>query len=81
MNLALHQIAEGLINQAVARDGCFAGELPRNDGELIVPTTARRAGVAGMLRAIVDDVQAVGLQTPQPLLHECDGVVQGSAFR
>jgi hypothetical protein len=81
MNLALHQIAEGLINQAVARDRCLTDELPRDDGELIVPTTARRAGVAGMLRAIVDDVQAVGLQTPQPLLHKSDGIVQGSAFR
>ena len=81
VNLALHQIAERLVNQTMAHDLRLAGKLPRDDGELIMTATACGAGMTGVLLAIVDDVQAVGLQAREPLPHESNGVVQGSTLR
>ncbi len=79
--LALHQIAERLVNQTVARELRFAGELLRDDGEFIMAAAARGAGMTGVRGAIVDDVEAVRLQAGEPLLHEGDRVVQGNALR
>ena len=79
--VVLHQIAERLVNQTVACDLRLAGESLRDDGELIMAATACRTRMASVRGAIVDDVQAVGLQTPEPLLHERNSVVQGNALR
>ena len=79
--VALHQIAERLVNQTVARELRLAGESLRNDGELIMAAAARGAGMTGVRGAIVDDVYAVRLQADEPLPHKSDGVVQGKALR
>ena len=45
------------------------GKLFGDDGQLIMATTACGSCVAGMLGAIVDDIQTFRLQTSEALLH------------
>ena len=66
VNLLLHQIAESVIDQPVARDARFAGEGIGDDSDGVVAATAGGAGVAGMCRAIVSDFDTGRLELRQP---------------
>src|SRR5687768_2118429 len=66
----LHQLAERLIHHAVARDGGLAGEARRDDGEPPVRVaTGPRAGMAGVLRAFVDEVELERLERGEALTN------------
>src|SRR6185503_9615829 len=68
MNGILHQGAERLVDHAVARERRLAREARRNDREAPVRLPAGcRAGVAGVLRAFVDQIQADRLEGREPL--------------
>lgn len=64
----LHQLAERLVNHAVAGNGGLAGEARRDDGEAPVRAAAgTRAGVAGVLRALVHQVEFQRLERGEAL--------------
>src|SRR5688500_11052773 len=64
----LHELAEGLVDHAVAGDDRLAGELRRHDRQPPVgAATFPVAGMAAMLLAVVDQLQRKRLQRLQPL--------------
>src|SRR5687767_14503313 len=66
----LHQLAERLIHHAVARDGGLTGEARRDDGEPPVRVAAGpRAGMAGVLRALVDQLELERLERGEALTN------------
>ncbi len=59
----LHELAERLVHEAVARDRGLSGEGPRDDGEPPVRAAARRVtGVAAVALALVLELDRLGLQ-------------------
>ena len=65
----LHELAERLVDHAMTGDGGLAGEARRDDGEAPVRLPAgARAGVAGVLRALVYQLDGDGLQCSEALL-------------
>jgi len=52
-----HQFAQSVVDQPVALQRRFSGELRGDDQQAVVPTPAR-AGVAGVLGGIVGEFQA-----------------------
>src|SRR4051812_22426007 len=64
----LHQLAERLVDHAMASDDRFSGKARRDDRHAPVGFAAGlRAGVSLVLRALVDDIEAFRLQGCQPL--------------
>src|SRR5512134_9315 len=79
----LHQVAERLVDHAVARDRGLSGERRRDDGEAPVGAAALTvAGVAAVRLALVDQLEALRLQAREPLADAL-GDAQGlsSAYR
>ena len=66
VDLLLHQVAERVIDQPVARDPRFAGEGIGDDGDGVVAATAGSAGVANVRRTIVSDFDTGWLELRQP---------------
>jgi hypothetical protein len=59
----LHQVAERLVDEPVARDGGLAGESARDDAQAPVRAAALGvAGVAAVALAFVLELQRLGLQ-------------------
>src|SRR5471030_1705473 len=56
MDVALHEVAQRLINHSMPRHGVLAVECRRYDGELPVSAARGGAGVARMLRAFVAQI-------------------------
>ncbi len=78
MDGVLHQLAERLVNHAVARDFGLAGEARRDDGEAPVRLTAGPgAGMAGVLRALVHQVEGERLEGRQALAN---GLLNAQGF-
>ena len=70
MDGVLHQLAECLVNQAMAGDGGLAGKARRDDGNAPVRLPARPcAGMAGVLRALVDEVEGERFEGCEPLAN------------
>ena len=74
MDGILHQLAERLVNHAVARDGGLPGEARRDYRQAPVRAAAgARAGVAGVLRALVHQVERQRLEGGETLADAlCD---------
>src|SRR5687767_2277329 len=74
MDGILHQLAERLINHAVARHGALAGEAGRHDAQPPVRAAAGLpARVARVLRALVDQLDVERLERGKPLTDSrCD---------
>lgn len=71
----LHQLAERLVHQAVARDGGLSGEGARDDGEPPVRAAARRvAGVAAVALALVLELDRLGLQNREARANRLGGL-------
>ena len=78
MDRVLHQLAERLVNQAMAGHGGLADEAGRDDGDAPVRLPAGpRAGVAGVLRALVDQVEGERLEGREPL---ADALLDAQGF-
>src|SRR3989338_4295759 len=60
VNVGFHQVAQRLVHQPVALEGVQALEAVGHDSGGKVPAAAARAGMAGVLRAFVDNLEAVG---------------------
>jgi hypothetical protein len=74
----VHQFAERPIHHAVARHRRLAGEARRDDGEAPVRAAAfAPAGMAGVLRALIDELQRDRLEGLQALP---DGVGERQDF-
>src|SRR5471030_383740 len=67
MDVALHEVAQRLINHSMSRHGVPAAEGLRNDGELPVSASRGGAGVARMLRAFVAQIHRHRIQRGQAL--------------
>lgn len=77
MDGVLHELAERLVDHAMARDDGLAGKAGRDDGQAPVRLAARRgAGVPGVLRALVDELEAQRLERGEALA-DLPGDAQG----
>src|SRR5260221_4702885 len=73
MDVALHEVAQRLINHSMPRHGAFAAEGFRNDGELPVAAPGRCARVARMLLAFVAQIHRDRIQRGQALADDVGG--------
>ena len=74
VNTAVHQVAGGVLNQAMAGQAAETGKAGGADDDLEVGA-AGRAGVTGMTGGVVDDLQLLRQQGGlQPRLQEGRGV-------
>src|SRR5476649_716352 len=73
MDVALHEVAQRLINHSMSRHGVPAAKGFRNDGELPVSAARGGAGVARMLRAFVAQIHRHRIQRGQALADELFG--------
>ena len=80
MHPPVHEVAQGLINQPMPRNGIEAGELPCNDDESVMPAAARRASMARMLRAFIENFHIFRLQRLQTLVYGFQGIRHGKVF-
>ena len=64
VDLAADQVAERLVDQAVAIEQGFPFELGRDDQDVVVAATRGGTGVAGVRRAVVPDLEPGGTKTP-----------------
>ena len=62
MDIGLHHVTEGVIDQAMPLDEWFVLKCIRNYVYDEMATAASGAGVSGMLGAVVDNFQGFGLQ-------------------
>ncbi|HZA67875.1 MAG TPA: hypothetical protein VE592_13040 [Geminicoccaceae bacterium] len=61
VNVASHQVVERSVHHALALDPALAGKRLRDDGDPKVAFAFRTgAGVTGMLRRLIDQVDAAG---------------------
>src|SRR5205085_4646309 len=71
VDVALHEVAQCLINHAMPRHGALAAEGLGNDRDLpVASATGPRSRVARMLRAFVAQIQRHGLQRGEPLADD-----------
>ena len=65
MDVGAHQIAERLVHQAVAGQRGFAGKACGDDVQALMAAAAG-AGVAGMLRGVIDQFDTFCIQRGEP---------------
>jgi hypothetical protein len=75
MNVFAHGLTERIIDQAVALQKAFAGKLRRDNGDIVVAAAGARAGMAGMLGALVLDVEALGRERRAQALFDLGNTV------
>src|SRR5258705_684823 len=73
MDVALHEVAQRLINHSMPRHGTLAAEGFRNDGELPVAPAGSRARVARMLLAFVAQIHRDRVQRGQAFADDVGG--------
>ncbi|MNT97330.1 hypothetical protein D3C72_2396330 [compost metagenome] len=71
MNALLHQVAERIVHHPLPLDARLAAETGADDQHIVV-AAAFGAGVAGMGRAVVLDVEVFRRQCRQALAHGFD---------
>src|SRR5579871_573036 len=82
MDIVGNQWSQRLVHQPVAGQHRQAPELLRQDAHAIVPGATRGTGVAGMLGAVVDDLEVQRLERVREQLADLrEPVVHGLTFR
>ena len=74
MNACRHQVGQRLIHQPVPGHGSLAGELPRDDHQLVVPAAIPGTGVSGVLVAVVVHLDCFGIERGETLANDVDNV-------
>src|SRR5450631_718847 len=73
MDVALHEVAQCLINHSMSRHGVLAAKCLRDDGQLPVPAARGGSRVARMLRAFVAQIHRYRFQRGEALADELFG--------
>ncbi len=62
MNVGLHQIAKGAVNELVALHGSQAFEIFGHDADAEVPPAIACAGMSGVQMTVVDELDLIRVQ-------------------
>ena len=77
-----HRLAQRIIDQAMTLQKAFAGKLRSNNGDVEVAAAFACAGMAGMFRALILDLETQRLQRrAQALFHLGDTLTHGNTLR
>lgn len=74
MNACRHQVGERLIHQPVPGHGSLAGEMPRDDHQLVMSAAIPGTGVSGVRVAVVIHLDRFGIERGETLANDVNNV-------